>query len=125
LIALVCEWGGDLTVGPSGDINIAPVEIELQQRVIRRLLTNSGDYIWHIEYGGGLGGYVGTPYDPNAIEGTTLRQLQYETLVTPSPAPKVLISQSLDGTFSATSVTVQYKTVGTSAGGMVVLGLGE
>ena len=53
--ALFCPWGGDLSVGPGGDISVAPVEAEVEQRIIRRLLTNTGDYIWHISYGAGLG----------------------------------------------------------------------
>ena len=70
MIALVCEWGGDLSVGPTGDIGVAPVQTEVQQRIIRRLLTNAGDYIWHINFGGGLGSYIGKPYSSALIEGT-------------------------------------------------------
>jgi hypothetical protein len=39
MIAVVCDWGGDLSVGSGGDIAVAPVQIEIQQRLIRRLLT--------------------------------------------------------------------------------------
>lgn len=37
---LYCEWGGDLTVTPSGDIQSAVGWDEVRQRVIRRLITN-------------------------------------------------------------------------------------
>ena len=107
MIALVCEWGGDLSVGPTGDIGVAPVQTEVQQRIIRRLLTNAGDYIWHINFGGGLGSYIGKPYSSALIEGTILAQLQYEVLVAANPSPTFQISQSTAGSFSSTALTVR------------------
>jgi hypothetical protein len=124
LIAIVCDWGGDLSVGPSGDIAVAPVQTEIQQRLVRRLLTSSGDYIWHTDYGAGLGKYVGETYVPNLIEGTILNQLQYEKLIAISPSPSVQINQSLAGDFSTISVTVQYQVTGTFTATSIVLGLG-
>jgi hypothetical protein len=124
VIALVCEWAGDLSVGPTGDISVAPIETEVQQRIIRRLLTNSGDYIWHTNYGAGLGSYVGEPYSPTFIEGTILSQLQYEVLVTSDPSPIVKTNQSMADSFSSAAVTIQYQVAGTLTGSSVVLGLG-
>jgi len=125
MIAVVCDWGGDLSVGSSGDIAVAPVQIEVQQRLIRRLLTNPGDYIWHTEYGAGLGTFVGEPCSPGLIESTILNQLQHEALVAMNPSPTVLTDQSLTGSFSTTSVTIQYQITGTSAGMSVVVALGS
>jgi len=124
MIAIVCDWGGDLLVGPGGDIGTAPVQFEVEQRLVRRLLTNPGDYIWHTTYGGGLGSFVGQPCSPALIEGTILGQLQQETLVAPDPAPTVQINQSLSGSFSTISVTVQFQVTGLSASTSVTLGLG-
>jgi hypothetical protein len=121
---IVCEWGGDLAVGPSGDINVAPLQANVQQRLVRRLLTNPGDYIWHTDYGAGLGGYVGQPYSPGIIEGVILNQLQLEPLVATTPAPMVQINQSATGPFSTISVNVQYQVAGTSTEHSVVLGPG-
>jgi hypothetical protein len=123
VIAIVCDWGGDLSVGPGGDIAVAPVQTEIQQRLVRRLLTNAGDYIWHTDYGAGLGDYVGETYSSNLIEGTISSQLQYESLISVSPPPSIQISQSSAGDFSTTSVTVQYQVVGTFTGTSTVLGL--
>jgi hypothetical protein len=111
-------------VGPTGDIGVAPVQTEVQQRIIRRLLTNAGDYIWHINYGGGLGSYIGKPYSSALIEGTILAQLQYEVLVAANPSPTFQISQSTTGSFSSATLTVQYQVAGTSATDSVVMGLG-
>jgi hypothetical protein len=124
MIALVCEWGGDLSVGPTGDIGVAPVQTEVQQRIIRRLLTNTGDYLWHVNYGGGFGSYIGKPYSSALIEGTVLAQLQYEVLVATNPSPTFQISQSTTASFSNTALTIQYQVAGTSASDSVVIGLG-
>lgn len=123
MIALVCDWGNDLSVGPSGDISVAPIQTEVQQRIVRRLLTNSGDYIWHINYGAGLGSFVGEPYSPMSIEATVLSQLQFETLVAVNPSPTVVCTQSVAGSFSSTALAIQYQVADTSMGGSVVLAL--
>jgi len=124
MITIVCDWGADLSVGPSGDINVTIVQANVQQRVVRRLLTNPDDYIWHTNYGAGLGGYVGKPYSPGNIDGAILNQLQLEPLVAATPAPTVQINQSTTGPSATISVTVQYQVAGTFAENSVVLGLG-
>jgi len=123
--ALLCIWGGDLSVGPAGDINIAPAQSEVGQRIIRRLLTNPGDYIWHTSYGAGLGDYVGEPYVSGAIEGTILSQLQQETLVAKNPTPTVNCDASASGAESSISVNIQYQISGSSSGNSVALELGN
>jgi hypothetical protein len=124
MIALICDWGGDLSVGPSGDIAVSPVQSEIQQRIVRRLLTNSGDYIWHATYGASLGRYVGIPFSSSVVENTILNQLLYESLVVATPPPTVQINQSQGGVFSKTSVAVQYQTVGMTTASSVAFGLG-
>jgi hypothetical protein len=103
---------------------MVPVQAGVQQRIIRRLLTNPGDYIWHVDYGTGLGRNVGEPCSSGYIEGTILNQLQLEALVAATPAPKVQTSQSLIGLLSTTSVTIQYQVAGTPTANSVVLDLG-
>jgi hypothetical protein len=125
MISLTCEWGGDLSVSPTGDIGTVLAQSELQQRIVRRLLTNPGDYIWHLGYGAGLGGYVGEPYSPNNIESTILNQIQHETLVAANPLPAVQINQSMSGPLSTISVFVEYQVVGANTTGSVVLSLSE
>src|ERR1700722_16608624 len=112
MITIACEWGADLSIGPTGDIKMAPVQASVQQRVIRRLLTNQGDYIWHTDYGAGLGGYVGEPYSQTAIKGKILNQLQLEALVAMTPVPAIQTNQSVTGPFSAISVTIRYWVAG-------------
>jgi hypothetical protein len=125
VITIVCDWGGDLSIGPSGDIGVSQVQTNVQQRVIRRLLTNPGDYIWHIDYGAGLGSYVGEPYSPTFIEGTILNQLQHEALVATTPAPTIETDQLGPSSSSASSIKVQYQVAGTAVSQSVFFGLGE
>jgi phage baseplate assembly protein W len=68
-------WAGDLSVGSTGDLALVAGSDMTNQRVCRRLLTNGGDYIWQLDYGGGLARFVGTPADPADIEAVIRTQL--------------------------------------------------
>ena len=83
------EWGSDLAVSTSGDIALSTGAATISQRVCRRLLTNPGDYIWNLDYGGGLGQFVGSPAYPAAIEAVVRTQLLLEPAIPTVPAPIV------------------------------------
>ncbi len=51
--------GGDLSTSPTGDLRPVENTERGKQRVLRRLITNPGDYIYHPTYGAGLGQKVG------------------------------------------------------------------
>ncbi len=68
MIDIFLEWAGDLSVGSTGDLALASGPDTTNQRVYRRLLTNPGDYLWQLDYGGGLAQFVGTPVEPADIE---------------------------------------------------------
>ncbi len=69
------EWGGDLVVGSGGDLVLSVGSDMVSQRVLRRLLTNPGDYLWNLDYGGGLAQFVGTPTNSADIESTVRTKL--------------------------------------------------
>jgi phage baseplate assembly protein W len=83
------EWGGDLGVGSTGDLALVAGSGMTSQRVRRRLLTNAGDYIWQLDYGGGLARFVGIPAKPADIEAVIRAQLSLESAVSSSPIPQV------------------------------------
>jgi phage baseplate assembly protein W len=99
---LFLPFGGDLAVGPSGDLRLSDGPELTQQRVLRRLLTNPGDYIWQLDYGAGLGQYVGQPGAAAAIAGVTRAQLRRETAVASAPAPEVTVTAQPDGVVDLT-----------------------
>ncbi|MGC8530457.1 MAG: hypothetical protein ACP5M1_00330 [Acidiphilium sp.] len=110
---LALTYGGDLAFGVGGDLALASGTALTEQRVLRRLLTNPGDYIWQLTYGGGLGAFVGVAGLANRIAANTRAQLQLEARVAQSPAPVI---QSADNPTSGVSLSILYAdaTSGTS-----------
>ncbi|HEY0123858.1 MAG TPA: hypothetical protein VGC14_19260 [Rhizobium sp.] len=85
------EWGNDPAVGSDGDLALSNGSATISQRVCRRLLTNAGDYLWNLDYGGGLAQFVGTPARPASIEAIIRTQLALETAVPATPEPQVSV----------------------------------
>jgi hypothetical protein len=88
---ILLEWGGDLTVGSTGDLALVTGADMTDQRVCRRLVTNAGDYIWQLEYGGGLSQFVEKPAKPADIEAVIRAQLRLESAVSATPSPQVRV----------------------------------
>jgi hypothetical protein len=99
------QYDGDLTIGPTGDLMVVEGAALTQQRVLARLLTNPGDYIWHLTYGGGLGQFVGTPENPAAVAAVVRYQMAQEASVAQSPPPSVSVSGASNG---ALTVNISY-----------------
>lgn len=98
---LALTWGGDLSLGPTGDLAVADTPDLTVQRVLRRLLTNPGDYIWNLAYGAGLPGFIGQPARAAAIAGIVRAQMLQEAAVAAVPPPVVTVSAAPDGTVFA------------------------
>jgi hypothetical protein len=94
---LFCWWQQDLTILPNGDLLSVDGTIEGEQRVMRRLLTNPGSYIWHQEYGAGLPKYIGQPVQDNAIAALILAQMLIEDAVSQDPLPVVTVTPISNG----------------------------
>lgn len=106
---LYLVFGTDLTLSATGDLQIANGAIRSEQRVIRRLLTNPGDYIWHPTYGAGLPAYVGQALSPdlyNQIQSTTLQNIFLEDSVSQNPMPDVLFQTAQGGIFVQINYTL-------------------
>ena len=99
---LAHQWGQDLQLSPSGGLLLASGDAYAQQRLIRRLLTAAGNYIQHLEYGAGLGAFVGQPANAAVIAGVIKRQAKKEAAISQSPPPVVTVSSDNVGTVSAT-----------------------
>ncbi len=90
-------WGEDLSVGATGDIALAAGTTLGQQRVLRRLLTNPGDYIWQPDYGAGLGQFIGLPVDASQIRAVVRGQIFREAVVARTPEPVIDVQSNQDG----------------------------
>ncbi len=102
---LALPWGGDLTIGATGDL--LPVEAGAlsQQRVLRRLLTNQNDYVWQPGYGAGLGQFVGQTNAEQPAAGVVHAQIRLEASVASQPMPDVQAQSRPDNTLV---MTVEY-----------------
>ncbi len=101
------NWGDDLAVGNSGDLALSSGSDTTNQRILRRLLTNPGDYIWNLDYGGGLGQFVGKPVNSKEIEGVIRTQLLEEAAVPVSPAPGIVTTVT-DAARGTVAVSITY-----------------
>jgi phage baseplate assembly protein W len=101
------EWGGDLVVGSSGDLATAVGTTAINQRICRRLLTNPGDYVWNLDYGGGLAQFVGLPANPADIEAVIMNQLVLDNAIPASPLPQVVTTVT-DPAIGKVNVNIVY-----------------
>ena len=99
--------GEDLRVGNGGDLALASGTDVINQRVLRRLLTNPGDYIWNQDYGGGLASFVGQPVNSREIEAVISTQLLQETAIPVSPVPRV-VTTITDNAQGSVVVNISY-----------------
>lgn len=86
--------GGDLILSPTGSLSPADGVLRGKQRILRRLLTNPGDYLFHPEYGAGLGQYVGALMNVAQIKALIRGQVLMEEGVAQSPAPAITVTPS-------------------------------
>ena len=94
----VNHWvGGDITVSPTGDLGLASADLRTQQRIVRRLVTNPGDYIFHTDYGAGLPQKIGETLDVPALRGLIRAQILQEAGVAQSPEPQVDVAAITGG----------------------------
>ena len=97
--------GADLSAGPTGDLALASGPALGAQRVLRRLLTNPGDYVWHPEYGAGLARFVGQPASAGAVRAAIRAQIFQEPCVARRPEPVIDVRADRTGTLS---VSIRY-----------------
>jgi hypothetical protein len=92
------QFGSDMTSSPSGDLATAAGPMLGQQRVLRRLLTNPGDYIWNLDYGAGLASFVGQPTQAPRIRALIRSQIFRESAVARTPEPVIDVQFDNAGT---------------------------
>ena len=94
---------------PTGDIAVVSGSMLGQQRVLRRLMTNPGDYIWQTDYGAGLAAFIGQPANAAQIRAVIRSQIFKEAAVARTPEPEVDVE--FDPANDAGTVYVQIRYV--------------
>lgn len=98
-------FGADVILSGTGDLSTIEGTLQTQQRIIRRLMTNPGDYLWHPEYGAGVGQYVGkTVAELQPLKALIVSQILLEPAVAVSPAPVITLVSDL----TTLTCTIQY-----------------
>ena len=93
------NYGNDINLSATDDLNTVTGLFRSQQRILRRLFTNPGFYIWEPTYGAGLPAYVGqniTPDNFNGIKSLILSQIFLEESVAQIPEP-IIVLQTIQG----------------------------
>jgi phage baseplate assembly protein W len=93
------DWSNDIQASANGDLLTADSVLLSQQSVLRRLLTNPGDYIWHPEYGAGLPSMIGLPMDVATVTRIIQTQMFLEDSVVRSPTPVINVQSIPNGMF--------------------------
>lgn len=93
-----------MAVSGTADLGVATGTTASQQRVLRRLLTNPGDYPWHPDYGAGLPAEVGKLADERRIRGLIQAQIFKEEAVLQNPPPVIAVTAIAGGV----AVRIQY-----------------
>lgn len=89
--------GFDLSLDATGDLQAVSHLEHSQQRILRRLLSNPGDYLFHLDYGTGLPSQVGERVDSRKIQAMIQTQLGQEASVAAQPVPEVIVMPIRDG----------------------------
>jgi phage baseplate assembly protein W len=95
-------------IGSTGDIGTVTGQLLGQQRVLRRLLTNPGDYIWQLDYGAGLARFIGQPINPLQIRAVIRSQIFKEAAVARQPEPLIDVQVSPEGAPGMVYVHIRY-----------------
>lgn len=88
------EWTGDFIIAADGDLALIDGDVEVRQRLERRLFTAVKGYLWHPEYGAGLPQKIGTVLSVEQIRAVCNTQLNMEASVAPSPPAQLTVSAS-------------------------------
>ncbi len=100
VVDLYNYFGTDLIAADSGDLLTVSDSLMTQQRIIRRLLTNMQDYIWHVSYGAGCGNFVGEGLSlamEIKIKSLIQSQIFLESTVAKNPAPVITLTEISGG----------------------------
>lgn len=93
-------WGLDTQFTAAGDDATATAITEINQRILRELMTSPGEYVWEPTYGAGLGRYIGQALSPEkfteiktVVRTVVAKQADVQTV----PGPEITFQNDLAG----------------------------
>lgn len=99
MVDIAHYFSGDLGLGATGGLQAADGALMSRRRILRRLLTNPGDYIWEPDYGAGLPRHIGQKLDLNAVTALIRSQMYLEGSVEQQPEPQIEVTPILNGVY--------------------------
>ncbi|WP_315792221.1 MULTISPECIES: hypothetical protein [unclassified Bradyrhizobium] len=105
MVDVSLEWHSDFQVDATGDLLTADGDVEVRQRLERRLFTAEKGYVWHPEYGAGLPQKIGDALSDEQIQAVVTSQLALEASVAPSPPAQLTITRQPGG---LVAISIQY-----------------
>lgn len=90
-------WGSDINVSQTGDMARVEGVERSKQRVLRRLMTNPGEYSFHPEYGGGIPARIGTILNLAEVGAAIRKQMELEDSVSQADPISVDVQQITNG----------------------------
>lgn len=98
-------FGDDLQLSATGGLATADIGTGLvRQRILRRLLTNPGAYIFEPAYGAGLPSLIGKTPTAHQVQALVRSQIFQEAAVARVPEPTITVRFNPDGSFYLTIV---------------------
>lgn len=107
-------WGSDLQLDATGDLLAVDGVTETNQRILRGLMTAAPEYVFHPEYGAGIGKHVGDALnfgDYSRIEADIRGIVLRDVNVASNPTPSFQFQTSPTGYLSV-SIIYTYKPTG-------------
>jgi hypothetical protein len=92
-------WSNDFVLSSSGDLLAASGLEESKQRILRRLMTNRGEYVWHTEYGAGVPQMIGQNLNIEEIQAVIGGQMKLEESVSHDPEPVITVTPIDNGVY--------------------------
>lgn len=84
-------FSGDLILSASGDLARVSGADRARQRVLRRVMTAKGAYLFNVDYGAGLPARVGDNANKAEIAGVIRSQMRQEKTVAQEVEPSVVV----------------------------------
>ena len=99
------EWHDDFLPDATGDLLVVDGDVEVRQRLERRLFTAVKGYVWAPSYGAGLPQKVGSTLGVSQIQSVVASQLALEASVAPNPPAQLTVSSVQGG---AVEIGIKY-----------------